>query len=118
MIERLAWLVLALVHLPPAFALVRPSLLGRLYGVTAESPLFMLMQHRAALFVAIVAICVWAAIDAAPRPLAATAVAISMVSFFLLYWLAGAPVALREIAIVDLIGLPALLFVAWRAFAG
>ncbi len=33
-----------------------------------------------------------------------------------LYWLQGAPPALRQIASVDLIGLPALGYVIWRAF--
>lgn len=117
MLELIAWLVLALVHLMPALAFFIPSLLTKLYRLEPGNALFLLMHHRAALFLVILVICVWAAFDAAPRRLASVAVAISMVSFLALYWLQAAPVALRQIAVVDLIGLPALVYVIWRAFA-
>ncbi len=117
MIEAAAWLVLAAVHLMPALALFLPKLLTRLYQLTPEPPLFLLMQHRAALFLVIFIICVWSVFDPAPRRLAVVAVALSMVSFLVLYWKNGAPGALRQIAVADLIGLPALLYVGWRACA-
>jgi predicted signal transduction protein with EAL and GGDEF domain len=116
MIERASWVLLALVHLTPALALFAPSLLTRLYGVKTGDPLFLLMHHRAALFLAVVIACIWCAIDPTPRKLGVIVVAISMVSFLALYVTNGSPTALRQIAIADLIGLPALAYVAWRAF--
>ena len=116
MIERLAWALLALVHAMPAVALFAPSLLTRLYGVKVGDPLFLLMHHRAALFLAVVAACIWCAIDPAPRKLGIIVVAISMVSFLALYITNGSPSALRQIAIADFIGLPALAYVAWSSF--
>ena len=117
MLEPIAWGVLALIHLTPALALVRPSLITTLYGVDAGHPLFLLLHHRAALFAVILLLCLWAMADPAARRVAAVAVGLSMLSFLGLYALNGSPTALRSIAIADLIGLPALAYVAWRAFA-
>lgn len=117
MIERLAWGVLALVHITPALALFAPSLLTRLYGVQPGDALFLVMHHRAALFLAVLVACIWCAIDPAPRKLGVVVVAISMLSFLALYFTSGSPPALKQIAIADLIGLPALAFVAWRALS-
>jgi predicted signal transduction protein with EAL and GGDEF domain len=116
MIERAAWAILALVHVMPALALFVPSLLTRLYGVNAGDPLFLLMHHRAALFLAVVVACIWCALDPTPRRLGVVLVAISMLSFLALYFSNGGPPTLKQIAIADLLGLPALLFVAWKAF--
>lgn len=116
MMERLAWLFLALVHFVPALALFTPSLLTKLYGVPAGDPLFVLMHHRAALFLTIVVSCIWCALDPAPQKLGVVLAAISMLSFLILYLANGSPVALRQIAIIDMIGLPALVFVGWKAF--
>jgi hypothetical protein len=116
MIERLAWGLLALVHITPALALFAPSLLIRLYGVQQGEPLFLLMHHRAALFLAVFVACIWCALDPTPRKLGVIIVAISMISFLALYFSNGSPPALKQIAIADLLGLPALLFVAWKAF--
>ena len=74
------------------------------------------MHHRAALFLAVVVICIWCALDPSPRRLGVVVVAISMASFLVLYVANGSPLALRQIAIADLIGLPALAYVAWKAF--
>lgn len=112
-----AWLLLAAIHLTPAVALVAPNLVTRLYGLAPGGELFLLMRHRAALFAVIVLICVWAAIDPSVRRLGTVAVAISMLGFLALYAGAGAPVgSLRTIALADLIGVPALAWVAWTAF--
>ena len=116
MTERTAWALLALIHLLPALALVRPSLIERLYGVAPGGDVFLLLHHRAALFAAVAASAAWAAFDPAARPLAALVVGISMVGFIAVYAFGGAPVGLRSIAIADLVGLPALLYVAWRAW--
>jgi hypothetical protein len=116
MIERLAWALLALVHVTPALALFAPSLLTRLYGVNSGDPLFLLLHHRAALFLTVVIACIWCAVDPTPRKLGVVLVAISMLSFLALYFANGSPPALRQIAIADLIGIPALAYVAWSTF--
>ena len=115
--QPIAWVLLALVHMTPALALVRPSLLTSLYRLSSDNPLFLLMHHRAALFAGIVLICLWCAVDTAPRRLGASVVALSMISFLFLYWQAGYPRSLRQIAVVDLIGLIPLAYVLWTNFA-
>ncbi|MEM8695349.1 MAG: hypothetical protein AAGE05_04935 [Pseudomonadota bacterium] len=114
--ERIAWILLALVHLMPAIAAVVPSMIARLYGVPAESPVFPLLHHRAALFGVVLLVCLWAAVDPNVRRLAGIAVGLSMLSFLAIYWSAGQPASLRTIALVDIVGLPVLAFVSWRAF--
>lgn len=116
MLQPILWLVLAAIHAMPALALFRPATLTTLYGVTADSPLFLLMQHRAALFLAVFAACVWAALVPEGRNLAVLVVGISMISFLVLYAQAGSPEPLKRIALVDLAGLPVLAGVAWLAF--
>lgn len=78
--------------------------------------MFLLMQHRAALFLAVLITCVWAAFDPSARRLASIVVAVSMVSFLALYWGGGSPAALKRIALADLVGLPVLAFAAYLAF--
>ena len=116
MAERIAWIALALVHLLPGIAVAMPSMISRLYGVEAESPVFPLLHHRAALFAIILIICLWAAIDPNVRRVATVAAGFSMLSFLAIYWSAGQPASLRLIALGDIIGLPFLAFAAWRAF--
>jgi len=118
MIERICWLILGLIHAVPALALFRPALISRLYGVDPGTDHFTLLHHRAALFLVVVVVCVWAAFRPEVRQLASVAVGISMASFVVIWWLSGMPPALRTIAIADLIGLPVLLYVAWQAFRG
>jgi hypothetical protein len=117
MIEKIAWLVLAAIHATPALALFRPAMIGKLYRVPSDNPLFLLLQHRAALFLAIFLLAVWAAFDPASRRVASVGVGVSMISFLILYWSAGSPPALKTIAMADLVGIPFLAFVAWKAFA-
>ena len=100
----------------PALALFRPATLTTLYGMAPDNPLFLLMQHRAALFLAVFAACVFAAFIPEGRRLAVLVVGISMVSFLVLYASAGYPAPLKRIAVVDLAGLPVLAGVAWMAF--
>lgn len=116
MMQLILWLILAAIHAMPALALVRPTMLTSLYGLQADSPLFLLMQHRAGLFVAVFVACIFAAFVPEGRRLAVLVVCISMVSFLVLYWQAGSPASLRKIALVDLAGLPVLAGVAWHAF--
>ncbi|QYJ06588.1 hypothetical protein [Qipengyuania flava] len=91
-------------------------MLTTLYGIAANDPLFLLLQHRAALFLAVFAACLWAAFVPEGRRLAVIVTAISMGSFLLLYFANGAPPSLRRIAIVDLAGLPVLALAAFFAF--
>lgn len=116
MIERICWIALGLVHAMPALAFFKPALISRLYGVDAGTDNFTLLHHRAALFLVVVVVCVWAAFRPEVRQLASIAVGISMASFVVIWWLSGMPPALRTIAVADLIGLPVLLYAAWQAF--
>lgn len=113
---QLAWAMLALVHVMPALALLRPTLITSLYGVAAGDPAFLLLHHRAALFMGVFLLCVWSIFDHGARPVAALVAAISMLSFLLIFWHAGSPPALRTIAIADLVGLAPLALVAAAAF--
>tara|TARA_R110002110_G_scaffold347516_1_gene557598 strand:- start:77 stop:436 length:360 start_codon:yes stop_codon:yes gene_type:complete len=117
MVERIAWLVLALlIHLPPFAAFFRPSLVTKLYGVAADDPNFALLQHRAALFGVIAIACFWAAFDPDVRKLAVVVTALSMISFLGIFVAYGQPVSLRTIAVADAIALPFLAYVGWKAF--
>ena len=116
MLKPILWLILAGIHAMPALAFFRPATLTTLYRIEPDNPLFLLMQHRAALFFAVFVACVWAAFMPEGRKLAVLVAGISMLSFLALYWMAGSPAPLKRIAIVDLAGLPVLLGVAWLAF--
>lgn len=116
MISIICWVALGLIHLLPAIAVFRPAMIGRLYGVKAGSTTFLLLHHRAALFLVVLAVCIWASLRPEVRPLASVVVGISMLSFLWLYLAAGQPPALRQIAVADLIGLPFLAVAAWQAF--
>lgn len=117
MLQRLSWLVLAAIHALPALALFRPSVIEGLYGVGPKDASFLLLHHRAAMFLVIFILAVWAAFDPGIRRAASVCVGTSMISFLLLYWSAGAPHSLKSIAIVDLAGIPFLAFVAWKSFS-
>jgi hypothetical protein len=115
-LEQFAWLILMAVHAMPALSFFKRSLLTKLYRLKSDDPLFLLMRHRAALFLAIFITCLWAAFDPKSRQLATIAIGISMVSFLYLYWNAGSPKSLAKIARMDLIVLPALGYAGWMAF--
>lgn len=117
MLERIAWLILALIHLSPFAALFAPSLITRLYSVPVADPNFALLHHRAALFGAIFIACVWAAFYGDVRKLVTVITGLSMISFLAIYVAHGQPASLRTIAIADLIGLPFLAYVGWKAFS-
>jgi hypothetical protein len=116
MLQLILWLILAAIHATPALAFFRPATLTSLYKLQPDNPLFLLMQHRAGLFLAVFVACLYAAFVPEGRRLAVLVVGISMVSFLALYWQAGSPAALKRIAAVDLAGLPVLAGVAWLAF--
>jgi hypothetical protein len=117
MIERVAWGALALIHALPALALFNPGLISRLYGVAPGDGFFLLLQHRAALFLCILILCLWAAADPGVRRAGSVVVAVSMLSFLVLWLGAGRPAALTSIAVADLIGLLPLALVTWKAWA-
>lgn len=116
MLQPIAWVVLAIVHVMPAIAFVRPAMLTTLYGIQPDDRLFLLMHHRAGLFLAVFAVCLWAAWRPEARQAAGIVTTISMVTFLWLYWRSGAPAPLRTIALVDLVGMPFLAFALWGAF--
>ena len=116
MLQLICWVILAAIHALPALALFHPSSLTTLYGIQPDNPLFLLMQHRAALFLAVFAACLWAAFVPEGRRLAVVVVSISMIGFLVLYWQAGAPAPLKRIAWVDMAGLPVLALAAFYAF--
>ncbi|MEP3227350.1 MAG: hypothetical protein ABJO01_15330 [Parasphingorhabdus sp.] len=115
--ERICWAVLALIHLPPFAALVRPALIEQLYGIHPDDPNFPLILHRAALFGVVAIACLWAAVDSGPRKLTVVVTALSMISFLVIFFLYGQPEKLQNIAIADAVGIPFLAFVAWKTFA-
>lgn len=114
MFIKLCWTVLALIHVIPALALFEPSLLTTLYGTQTGTVTYMLLHHRAALFVGVFITCIYAIFQPGSRQLAALVVAVSMVSFLVLFILNGKPDSLRLVAMVDLIGIPFLAIVAWK----
>lgn len=117
MLERICWIILgSLIHLPPFAAFFAPSLITRLYSVAPDDVNFVLLQHRAALFGVVVIACIWAAFDPDVRKLAFVVTALSMVSFLAIYAIHGQPSALRSIATADLVGVPFLIYVGWKAF--
>ena len=118
MLAKIPWIALILLHIAPASALFRPASLTSLYGLPANSALLPLMQHRAALFLCIVIAAAWAMFDPGVRKMSFVLIGISMVSFLVIYLLAGQPSELRTIAIADLACVPFLLWAGYQAFGG
>jgi hypothetical protein len=112
----IGWLLLALIHASPAAALFAPGLIERLYAMPAVGDIGLLLQHRAALFLAVVGACGIAAFHLPSRKLATVVVAISMLTFLWLYLRGGSPERLRTIFIADLVGLVPLALVTWDAW--
>ncbi|MEO1335801.1 MAG: hypothetical protein AAFV29_09150, partial [Myxococcota bacterium] len=116
-LTKFTWGLIAAVHLMPSLTAFAPNLVQRLYGVTPDGDVGVLLVHRGALFAAVVASACFAVVHAESRRLASVVAVISMVSFLLIYARAGFPVGdLRKIAVVDFIGLGPLLWVFWRAW--
>lgn len=112
-----AWFALALVHLPPAAVLLRPGLTGTLYGTSASGDVGVLLIHRGALFLAVVVLCVFAAIEPSARRAASLVLGISVLGFLAVYAMAGMPAgALRIIALADAVALLPLGWVMWQAW--
>ena len=116
MIARICWLLLALIHAVPAMALFRPGLIEQLYAVGPASGGHTLLVHRAAMFLVMAIICVWAAWRVEVRALATVAVGISMATFIMVWWQAGQPAPLTNIAIADALGLAILALAGWSTW--
>ncbi|MEH6790796.1 hypothetical protein [Parasphingorhabdus sp.] len=104
------------IHLPPFAAFFVPALITKLYAVTADDPNFALLQHRAALFGVIAVGCLWAAFSPDVRKLVFVLTSLSMTSFLAIYLAYCQPPSLGTIALVDVLGLPLLGYVGWKAF--
>lgn len=117
-LTKASWALLILVHASPAAVLVSPELVRKLYGVDTGGGVGILLTHRGALFLAVIAGCGLALVAPEARRAASLVAAISMVGFLFVYARAGAPIgALRTVALVDLAALAPLalvLFEAWR----
>lgn len=118
MLIALAWLALVLVHAPPAFAAFSPTIRRRMYGIEETPQLAVILAHRGVLFLAVAAVCLYAAFEAGARPAAAIVAAVSVIGFLTIYASAGAPKGpLRPIAIADLVAAGPLALVALDAWA-
>lgn len=107
----LAWIVLALVHAPPALATFSPQLRQRMYGVSEDATLGVILTHRGILFLAVAVSCIYAVFENDGRRLASIVAGISMLGFLALYALAKLPKGrMRAIALMDALALPALAF--------
>ena len=118
---KVAWLALALAHAAPAAVFFAPALVEKLYGVSASGETGLLLVHRGALFLAVVAVSSLAALDPGSRRAAGIIVTISVLGFLFVYARAGMPGgALRTVALVDVLALAPLALVsydAWRSHA-
>lgn len=114
---KLAWLSLALLHLPPAAVLLAPSLARRLYAVDAAGAAGVLVVHRGALFLGVALLALWAVLDPAVRRVAGLVVAASVLGFLLVYARAGLPAGeLRTIAVADTVAIVPLAWVVWQSW--
>jgi len=115
---KIGWGLLALVHAAPAAVLFAPDLTQRLYGVPPDGTAGLLLVHRGALFLAVVAVTLYAAAAPDARRAASLVVGISIVALLALYAKAGFPAGqLRTIAVADGLALLPLVLVAvaaWR----
>lgn len=118
MMTKAAWGLLVLIHCMPAAVVFSPSLTTRLYGVDATSAAGVLLLHRGALFLAIVAAGLFAMLDPDVRRACSVILAISMIGYLVVYAQAGLPSGpLRQVALVEAVGLIPLGFAAFMAWA-
>jgi len=115
---KIAWIILALIHLFPALVFFRPELTRTLYEVSPSGQIGVLLIHRGALFLAVFIATLFAVISVESRKLASLFVGISIISFLIIYVRAGLPKgALRKIALTDVVALPFWGFVTWQAWS-
>lgn len=119
LLVKLAWLLIAGVHAAPAAVLFAPGLVERLYGISPDGDVGLLVVHRGALFLAVVAVSLFALIDPRARGAAALVAGISMAGFLFVYVRAGMPEGpLRTIALADAIALVPFALVLWDVLRG
>lgn len=113
-----AWLMVALIHTPPALAAFSPRLRARMYGVEETPALGVILAHRGVLFLAVALACVFAAFNEGARQLATLVAAVSVYGFLGIYAAAKFPKGpLRSIALMDVVAGIALIFAAMDAWA-
>ncbi|MEL6371778.1 MAG: hypothetical protein AAFY84_10015 [Pseudomonadota bacterium] len=115
---KIAWALLAVLHVMPALSAFVPGLIERLYGVSPDGEIGTLLVHRGVLFFAVLMVAVVAIFHVPSRRLASIVLMISMIGFLIVFWRAGMPTGdLRKIAITDAVGVLPLAYVclnAWR----
>jgi hypothetical protein len=111
-----AWLLVALIHAPPALAAFSPRLRARMYGVEETPTLSAILAHRGLLFLAVALACVFAAFNAEARQLATVVAGVSVFGFLAIYAAAKFPKALRSIALMDAVAAIALAYAALDAW--
>lgn len=112
------WLALAAIHASPATILFKPALTETLYGVPQTGSTGVLIIHRAALFLAVVVVTLFAAFAPDARKAATLLVGISVVGYLSIYIMAGAPQGpLRTVALMDALALLPLAYVSWVAWS-
>ena len=114
---KFAWLLLLLVHLPPAAVFFMPSLAQTLYSVSAADAVEIIILHRGALFLVVVLLSLFAMFDPNVRRVGSLCVMVSIIGFLYIYFRAGFPDgAFRTIAAVDFAAVVPLAFVVWHAW--
>jgi hypothetical protein len=115
---RASWIVLAAVHVAPAAVLLAPSLTARLYSVPPDGTVGLLLLHRGAMFLGVLAVALFAAASPPARQAASLVLGVSVAGFLAIYAAAGAPPGpLRTIALADalaLLPLSLVVLAAWR----
>lgn len=114
---RASWLILAVIHVAPAMVLFAPGLTEKLYGIPSEGTAGLLVIHRAAMFLAVLVVALFAIVSPGARRAATLVVGISVVGFLIIYIRLGLPDGpLRTVAIVDALALLPLVLVAIQAW--
>lgn len=116
-LTKVAWGLVAMIHVMPTVVLFMPEFTHRMYGILPKGDVGILIVHRGALFLALIATALFAMFDPGVRRASSVIVAISVIGFLFVYARAGMPTgSLRAIAQVDLIALLPLGFVTWQAW--
>jgi len=117
LLTKISWGALALIHFMPSLPIFRPNMIETLYGAAPSGAIGLLLAHRSGLFLAVLVTTLFAMFSIEARKLATVVLAISMVSFLILYARAGLPSGpLKKIAMADAVGLIPLIFVIWQAW--
>lgn len=113
-----AWLIIALIHTPPALAAFSPQLRKRMYGVDETPALSVMLTHRGVLFLAVALACAFAAFNTNARQVATIVAGVSVFGFLIVYAAANFPKGpLRTIALMDVVAAIALIYAAFGAWA-